>query len=91
MSRPKRQPPKNTVIVSFSVFCSSCATELREVTDDDTNGDTEFCVECGMPVKIIVGISVNANTTEEVRYTMREMQESIPLIHKILSQWNSNE
>jgi hypothetical protein len=88
MPRQKRQPPKNTIIIGFSVFCTSCADELREATPDDHHGDLEYCEQCGTTVPVAVGVSVNANTIDEIKYTMREMQRNLPLIHTILSRWN---
>lgn len=87
----KRQPPKGVILIGFAIFCTTCKSELREVQPEDRHGDTEFCSECGVPVIVAVGLSVNANTTAELRFTMNEMEKNIAMIGKILQRWSPPE
>lgn len=85
----KRKPPEHTILISFSIFCTKCGKEMRAATTDDRMGDHEYCDDCDQSVRTAVGIAVNANTTEEIQYSMQEMQKNIPLIHKVLSEWST--
>ena len=88
---PRRNIPPHTILISFSFFCTNCGQEIRPVTMEDRAGNKEYCPNCEETVRCAVGIAVHANTPQELRYSMSEMERSIPLIHKVLSEWGSLE